>query len=1174
MSHPKDLSLDALFDLPDSLIVYETGANGRKLPFILIDGDGRGFGFNGHVDLGTGIRTSLAQIVAEELDADPTTISMILGDTARTPDQGATIASDTIQTTAIPLRAAAAQTRIALMERAALLLGTTADSLTVGNGRIFDGNRSVGFADALRGTRIRLGLKRDHPVKDPRHYAIVGTPSKRVDIPGKATGALTFVHDMRIEGMAHGRVVRPPYAGMDSGDFVGTSLIGIDRRSIDHLPGIIAVVTEGDFIGIVAEREEIAELAMHLLHVEWKPVPSLGAMDDLAAAISAQPSHARELQDKGDIDTALAGAAHPMDRTYVWPYQMHASIGPSCAVADWTKDGLRVWSGTQNPHPVRNDLAKLLDLPVDAIDVVRMEAAGCYGRNCADDVTADAALLSRAAGRPVRVQLTREQEHLWEPKGTGQLMTVRGGLDANGDALAYDYSSRYPSNGAPTLALLLTGRVSNQAEVWEMGDRTSIAPYDIPNMRVVIHDAPPLVRASWLRGVSALPNSFAHESWIDEAATMAGVDPVEYRLRYLTDKRGIAVVEATAERAGWTPHNQPRTLGRDGDWLRGRGFAYALYVHSKFPGYGAAWAAWVADVAVHATTGEIKVEKVTVGHDAGLMINPEGVRHQIHGNVIQSTSRALIEQVAFDGGGVAASQWGNYPLITFPEVPDIDVLMLPRPDQPPLGAGESASVPSAAAIANALYDATGIRFREPPFTPEKVRKALVDNGLLAATDPVPLADKRIRKWRWGIAGLGAGLTAGLAIASPWRPAIAPLSDPASSLYSAATIEQGRLVAAAGDCAICHTADGKAVNAGGRPLETPFGIVYSTNLTPDPVDGIGRWPLSAFIRAMREGISRDGHHLYPAFPYTSFARLSDDDLTALYAYLMRQPAVANTPPRTVLSFPFNLRSGLAAWNAAFHDPRPWQDDPARSEEWNRGGYLVEGAGHCGGCHTPRNVAGAEMKGPAKFSGALVDGWWAPALNASTTNGPVQWSQSDFYQYLRKGHSPAHAVAGGPMAPVIAELQHLPDSDLRAMATYLASFGHENVTEQDQRRQNDEAEAKADILGSQLHGAGARSYAMACAVCHSTTALPTATMRPSLATNTAVHAPVPDNLIRTILNGAQSTAFPERGIMPGFRDAMTDRQIAELVSYVRSRFASDKAPWTDVEQQVSSIRANRH
>jgi nicotinate dehydrogenase subunit B len=1173
VSHPKDLPLDALFDLPDSLIVYETGTDGRKLPFILIDGDGRGFGFNGHVDLGTGIRTSLAQIVAEELDADPAAIFMILGDTARTPDQGATIASDTIQTTAVPLRAAAAQARIALLEHAASLLETATDGLTVGNGRISGGGRSVGFAEVLRGVQIRLLLQRDHPVKDPRDYSIVGTSSMRVDIPDKVTGALTFVHDMRIDGMAHGRVIRPPYAGMDSGDFVGTSLIGVDRRSIDHLPGIIVVVTEGDFIGIVAEREEIAELAMHLLHVEWKPVPSLQAMDDLAAAISAQPSRTRELQDKGDIDAALAGAAHPMDRTYVWPYQMHASIGPSCAVADWTEEGLRVWSGTQNPHPMRNDLAKLLGLPADTIDVVRMEAAGCYGRNCADDVTADAALLSRAAGRPVRVQLTREQEHLWEPKGTGQLMTVRGGLDANGDALAYDYSSRYPSNGAPTLALLLTGRVSNQAEVWEMGDRTSIAPYDIPNMRVVIHDAPPLVRASWFRGVSALPNSFAHESWIDEAATMAGVDPVEYRLRYLTDKRGIAVVEATAERAGWTPHTRARTLARDGDWLRGRGFAYALYVHSKFPGYGAAWAAWVADVAVHAKTGEIKVEKVTVGHDAGLMINPEGVRHQIHGNVIQSTSRALIEEVAFDDGGVAATQWGNYPLVTFPDLPDIDVLMLPQPDQPPLGAGESASVPSAAAIANALYDATGIRFREPPFTPEKVREALIEHGLLAPPAPESRTAEPRRKWRWGLTGVGAGLAAGLALASPWRPSIAPLQSPPANLYSAETIERGRLVAAAGDCAVCHTAEGGHFNAGGLGLQTPFGTVYSTNLTPDPMTGIGRWPLSAFIRAMREGISRDGRHLYPAFPYTSFARMTDSDLEALYAYLMSRPAVSQAPPQTQLAFPFNMRAGLAFWNTAFHDPRPWQDDPSQSEAWNRGGYLVEGASHCGGCHTPRNFAGAEMKGAAKFGGALVDGWWAPALNA-TGSGPVEWSQSDFYQYLREGHSPTHAVAGGPMAPVIAELQHLPDSDLRAMATYLASFGHENVTAQDQRRQSDEAEAKADILGSQLHGPGARSYAMACAVCHSATDLPTATMRPSLAINTAVHAPVPDNLIRAILDGADSSAFPERGIMPGFRNAMTDRQIAELVRYVRARFASDKAPWRDVEQQVSSIRGNSH
>src|SRR5467141_2471806 len=283
-----------------------------------------------------------------------------------------------------------------------------------------------------------------------------------------------------------------------------------------------------------------------------------------------------------------------------------------------------------------------------------------------------------------------------------------------------------------------------------MGDRTAIPPYDYDAMRVVAHDMPPIVRASWLRGVSALPNTFAHESYIDELATEAGVDPIEYRLRYLRDPRAIDLVNAVAERADWNPRPVWKEPVAEGDVVRGRGFAYALYVHSKFPGYGAAWSAWIADVAVNKATGDVSVTRVVAGQDSGLLINPEGVRHQIHGNVIQSTSRALMEKVLFDRNSVTSCEWGAYPIITFPDIPKIDVLMLPRPDQPPLGVGESASVPSAAAIANAIFDATGVRFRELPFTPERILRGLRGEQD-AAQDALPLAAPKfpgaIDKWK-------------------------------------------------------------------------------------------------------------------------------------------------------------------------------------------------------------------------------------------------------------------------------------------------------------------------------------------------------------------------------------------------------------------------------------------
>src|SRR6476659_351628 len=739
---------------PGSLSVVRPAALGGKgsfETFVKITADGSVTAFNGHVDLGTGIRTALGQIVAEELDVSFARVVVVLGDTTRTPNQGATIASETIQITAVPLRKAAAQARHFLAARAAERLELPVDELSIEDGLVRGkDNRSVSYGELIAGDTIRLELADDVPVKAVGAYSIVGQSVPRIDLPAKATGELVYVHDVRVPGMLHGRVVRPPYAGIDAGPFVGTSLIAVDESSVRDIPGLVAVVRIGDFVGVVAEREENAIKAAAQLKVSWKPTPALPDLKDIETALRANPSAPRTLIDKGNVDAAIAAAAKPMQRTYIWPYQMHASIGPSCAVADYQDARIRVWSGTQNPHHLRTELARLIHRREAAIEVIRMEAAGCYGRNCADDVSADAVLLSRAVGRPVRVQLTREQEHAWEPKGTAQLMDVNGGLNADGSVAAYDFATRYPSNGTPTLALLLTGTIAPSPAVFEMGDRTAIPPYDYDNLRVVAHDMPPIVRASWLRGVSALPNTFAHESWIDECADEAGVDPIEYRLRYLKDSRAIDLVNAVAERAGWKPRPVRQEPEAEGDIVRGRGFAYALYVHSKFPGYGAAWSAWIADVAVNKATGDVSVTRVVAGQDSGLMINPDGVRHQIHGNVIQSTSRTLMEEVSFDRGSVIAREWGAYPIIKFPDVPEIDVLMLPRQDQPPLGVGESASVPSAAAIANAIFDATGVRFRELPFTPERILRGLHGEGHPAPDAlpaPAPQPSAPTDKWR-------------------------------------------------------------------------------------------------------------------------------------------------------------------------------------------------------------------------------------------------------------------------------------------------------------------------------------------------------------------------------------------------------------------------------------------
>jgi nicotinate dehydrogenase subunit B len=980
--------------------------------------------------------------------------------------------------------------------------------------------------------------------------------------------------------MLHGRVVRPPYAGVDSGPFVGTSLIAVDETSVRGIPGLVAVVTIRDFVGVITEREENAVKAASQLKLTWKPVPRLPDLEDVETALRANPSTPRTLIDKGDVEAGLAGAAKPMPRTYTWPYQMHASIGPSCAVADFQDGQVRVWSGTQNPHILRADLALLLQRPESEIEVIRMEAAGCYGRNCADDVSADAVLLSRAVGRPVRVQLTREQEHAWEPKGTAQLMDVKGGLNADGKVAAYDFATRYPSNNAPTLALLLTGTIAPIADVSEMGDRTAIPPYDYDNMRVVAHDMPPIVRAAWLRGVSALPNTFAHESYIDELATEAGVDPIEYRLRYLKDARAIDLVNAVAERAGWKPRPVRQEAVAEGDIVRGRGFAYALYVHSKFPGYGAAWSAWIADVAVNKATGDVSVTRVVAGQDSGLMINPDGVRHQIQGNVIQSTSRALMEEVSFDRNSVTSREWGAYPIIKFPDIPKIDVLMLPRQDQPPLGVGESASVPSAAAIANAIFDATGVRFRELPFTPERILRGLHGEGHTppdVSSLPAPKPLTFTERWqnpfsvkRGAVATVAALLAAGIGIASaalPWR-SIAPIARPDASVFSAATIERGRQLAALGDCAVCHTDIGGIVNAGGRAIETPFGVIYSTNITPEVATGIGGWSYPAFERAMREGIHRDGRHLYPAFPYSHFAKTTDADMQALYAFLMSQAPVQAANRAAALVFPFNWRPLMAGWNALFHNSDAFTPDATKSAVWNRGAYLVEGLGHCGACHSPRNALGAE-RANSYLAGGFAEGWEAPALT-SLSQAPVPWNEDELFAYLRTGESRYHGVAAGPMAPVVKELAALSDQDIRAMAVYLGSFNDAAIGKPDQDALAARLESLTDTRTVPGSAIGMRLYEGACAVCHEVGGPPLFGSRPSLALNSNLHAAVPDNLIQVVLHGIAAPVSSDLGYMPAFKDSMTDDQLAELVAYLRRQFAPEKPAWNGVQAAISRIR----
>ncbi|HEY2228515.1 MAG TPA: molybdopterin cofactor-binding domain-containing protein [Xanthobacteraceae bacterium] len=718
--------------LPGSLRAAESeGPWPRTIPddridsWLAVKADGGVTCFTGRVDLGTGTRTALAQIVADELDVDLDRVTMVMGDTARTPDQGTTSGSTTIQKEAIPIRHAAADARQILLKLASDRLGVPVSDLRAASGIITSGRagRSISYGELIGEKKFDLRAPGRARTKKPSEYTVVGKSVPRIDIPAKATGSFTFVHDVRRPGMLFGSVVRPPATGSETA--IGASFVSLDLMSVRHIPGIVQVVRIEDFVGVVAEREENALRAARELKVEWKPWSGTPDFAKLEPTLREYPGKARVVREEGDVRSALTNAAVELSATYIWPYQLHASLGPSCAVAEFADNKLTIWSATQSAHAIRREAAQLLALPEEAVRVIHVEGAGCFGLNCADDVALDAALLSKAVGRPVRVQLTREQEQGWEPKGAAQLMDVRGSLDGNGRITGYQFTTKCFSGRAETLAHYLTGAKPAQPGVLGQGDRNAVPPYfGIPNLKVSVLDLVPPVRAARMRGVASLPNSFAHECFIDELAVAAGADPLKFRLERLNDPRAVAVLAAAAKKAGWETRAPRKPELAAATVAKGRGIAYARYTHGDFPGYGAAYTAWVADVEVDLGSGEVRVARVVVAQDAGLLVNPKGAELQVHGNVIQSVSRALKEEVKFDAAGVTSLDFKSYPIATFPDVPDIQVVLLERPDDPPLGVGEAAAIPSAAAIANAIFDATGARLRQVPFTPQRIKAAL------------------------------------------------------------------------------------------------------------------------------------------------------------------------------------------------------------------------------------------------------------------------------------------------------------------------------------------------------------------------------------------------------------------------------------------------------------------
>jgi len=681
--------------------------------------------YAGKVELGTGVSTALRQIVAEELDVSVARIAWVQGDSLLTVDQGRTVGSQSIKRGGAQLRRAAAEARQALLELAVQRLGAPVGQLAIADGVISvqsDATRRVTFGSLIGGGRFERKVSANPVVKAPTAYKVVGQSVPRAEIPAKMFGTHVFVHDVRLPGMLHGRVVRPPRAG--------ATLVSIDESSAAKLPGVIRVVRKGTFVGVVAEQEGQAVAAAKALQVQWSATPVLPEYDGLFARFKELATTARVVAESGDADAGLAKATRVIRATYRWPFQMHASIGASCGVADVSGDKATVWSATQGAHQLCAPIAALLGLPVENVRVIFTEGSGCYGHNGSDDVCGDAALLSQAAGKPVRVQWTREDEHVWEPKGPAMYFEMAGAV-ADGKVAAWTYDGWTPTHGSrpsPNPASLVPGMLvagtppTGGTGFSGGGERNARTTYLFSNQRVTSHPVPSFpIRTSSLRGLGSPQNSFANESFMDELAAAAGVDPVEFRRRHLTDPRALTVIDAAAKRAGWKPRalgSRPSALGSRQP-VNGRGFAFVQYDGTE------AYVAAVVDVEVRPDTGAVRVRRVCVAHDCGLIVNPDGVRNQVEGNVIQTISRTLKEAVRFDTTRVTSVDWVGYPILRFTEIPDaIDIELIDRPDEPPLGAGEAATSPIPGAIANAIFDATGVRVREVPFTPERVRAAI------------------------------------------------------------------------------------------------------------------------------------------------------------------------------------------------------------------------------------------------------------------------------------------------------------------------------------------------------------------------------------------------------------------------------------------------------------------
>jgi nicotinate dehydrogenase subunit B len=686
--------------------------------WIRLDADGNLTAFTGKAELGQGFKTAFQQIAAEELDVPFASVKVVTADTGRTANEGYTSGSHSMQDSGTAIQNAAAQVRELLVAEAARRLDLPAERFRTENGAVVAPNgERLGYGDLVAGDMLHVQAQAKSKLKDPATYKVMGQPLQRVDIPAKVTGGAAYVQDMRLPGMVHARVVRPPS--------YGAQLTECDVSAVEKLPGVVKVIRDGDFLAVVAKREFQAIKAMAALSVaaKWKEAARLPKQDDLLRVLTNLPSRDSTIFQQGN---PAAVGQKTLEATYTRPYQAHGSIGPSCALAQLSDGTMTVWTHTQGVFPDRQGIAEMLRMPPSSVRCIHVEGSGCYGHNGADDAAADAALIARELpGMPVRVQWMREQEHAWEPYGPAMVTKLKASLDKDGAIADWNFEvwsnthSMRPGGAGSMLAAQQMAQPFAVPAAKPLplpeggGDRNAIPIYKFPNAHIVHHFIPDMpVRVSAMRALGAYHNVFSIESFMDELAGLAGADPIEFRLKHLDDTRGRDVIEKAAQGFGWQK-------GQKAPENRGYGFAFARYKNL------AAYCAVASEVEVNPETGRPRLVRAVAAADSGQVVNPDGLINQIEGAILQSMSWTLYEAVTFDRTRITSIDWQTYPILRFNSVPDsVQVHVINRPGQPFLGSGETGQGPAAASIANAITNATGKRLRDLPLTRKKIKDAI------------------------------------------------------------------------------------------------------------------------------------------------------------------------------------------------------------------------------------------------------------------------------------------------------------------------------------------------------------------------------------------------------------------------------------------------------------------